>query len=210
MSTMIEERPVGGADPIDALIPPPRPWWFRLIAGAVTVGAVGTVAFLWGFGYLYPRPECCGEGSSASLMSLSPDGEAVTVTASYYNSSGRALTVDSVSAELPGADVLDVSVLDPDNNVYPTDNTLALPTTSGGHDFTRFLITFVPNTCVDDSSESWGRLAVGLDVAGWWSIGRSYETPVLEQRQDLSVLPPEWVIDPPQSPLAAACALLGR
>jgi hypothetical protein len=33
---------------------------------------------------------------------------------------------------------------------------------------------------------------------------------VLEQRQDLNVLPPEWVIDPPQSPLAAACALLGR
>ena len=207
---MIEERPVGDADPIDALIPPPRPWWFRLVAGALTVGVVGTVAFLWGFGFLYPRPECCGEGSTGSIMSLSPDGEAVTVTASYYNSSGRALIVDTASAELPGADVLDVSVLDPDNNEYPTDNTLPFPTTSGRHDFTRFLITFVPTTCVDDSSESWGRLRVGLGVAGWWSIGGTYETPVLEQRQYLNVLPPEWVVDPPQSPLAAACALLGR
>ena len=51
---------------------------------------------------------------------------------------------------------------------------------------------------------------MGLDVADWWSIGRSYEIPVLEQRQDLNVLPPEGVDNPPQSPLAAACALLGR
>ena len=210
MSEMIEERPVTGADPIDALIPPPRPWWFRLVAGALTVGVVGSLAFLWGFGFLYPRPDCCGEGSTGSIMSLSPDGEAVTVTASLYNSSGRALIVDAVSAELPGADVLDVSVLDPDNDVYPTDNTLPLPTTDRRQDFTRFLITFVPTACVDDSSDSWGLLRVGLDVAGWWSIGRHYETPVLEQRQDLNVLPPAWVVDPPQSPLAAACALLGR
>lgn len=207
---MTEERPVGVADPIDALIPAPRPWWFRLIAGAVTVGAVGTAAFLWGFGFIYPRPECCGEGTAGSIMSLAPDGEAVTVMAAMYNSSGRELIVDGARAELPGADVLDVLVLDPNNNVYPTDNTLSFPISTGGHDFTRFLITFMPHTCADDSSESWGRLTVGLDVAGWWSLGRNFEIPVLEQLQDLNVLPPEGVDDPPQSPLAAACALLGR
>ncbi len=210
MPTMTDERPVGAADPIDLLIPAPRPWWFRLIAGAVTVGLVGVVAFLWGFGFLYPRPDCCGDGSGGSIMSLSPDAAAVTVTASFYNSSGRELIVDSARVELPGAEVRDVSVLDPDNDVYPTDNTSPLPTTARGHDFARFLITFVPTTCVDDGNESWGELSVDLDVAGWWSIDRRHEFAVVEQRQDLNVLPPEGVDNPPQTPLAAACALLGR
>ena len=207
---MIDERQTGETDPIDVLIPPARPWWFRLVAGALVVGAVGAVAFLWGFGYLYPRPECCGEGSRSAMMSLSPDGQAVTVVADLYNSSGRDLIVSSATADLRGAEVLAVAALDPDNNEYPTDNTTPLPTRVPGHEFARFLVTFAPIECVDDSSESWGTVTLDLDVADWWSIGRSYEVDVLEQRRDLNVLPPEWVIDPPQSPLAAACALLGR
>ena len=210
MMTLIDERPTEGPDPIDALIPAPRPWWYRLIAGALTVGVVGTVAFLWGFGFLYPRPECCGMGSSSSTMALSPDGQAVTVEASMFNSSGRELIVGSGQATLPGAEVIDVAVLDPDNNVWPTSNTTPFPGTLPGHDFARFLITFVPTTCTDDDGDSWGTLGLQLDVAGWWSFGRRYEIPVLEQRQDLNVLPPESVQNPPQSPLAAACGLLGR
>ena len=101
MSTELDESREDDADPIDALIPPPRSWWLRLVAGAVTVGLVGFVAFLWGFGFLYPRPECCGEGSSGSIMSLAPNGEAVTVTASFFNSSGRALIVDERPSSCP-------------------------------------------------------------------------------------------------------------
>lgn len=210
MFTVIDERDDVGVDPIDALIPAPRPWWYRLVAGAVTVGAVGVAAFLWGFGYIRPQPDCCGGGSSSALMSLSPDGEAVTVTAYFYNSSGRDMTVETATAELPGAEVLDVAVLDPDNSVYPTGNVTPLPTVTKGHDETRFLITFVPTTCIDSTASEWGTITLRLGLAHWWSFDRDHQIPVVESRQDLSVLPPAWVVDPPQSPLAAACALLGR
>jgi hypothetical protein len=210
MSAVLDERPIEGPDPIDALIPPPRPWWFRLITGALTVGVVGTVAVLWGFGFLSPRPECCGSGSTGAVMALSPDGQAVTIEASLYNSSGRELMVESAQATLPGAEVIGVAVLDPENDVWPTSNTMPFPGEVTGRDFARFLVTFVPTRCTDDDHDSWGTLALQLDLAGWWSLGRRYEVPVLASRQDLNVLPPEWVENPPRSPLAAACALLGR
>jgi hypothetical protein len=132
------------------------------------------------------------------------------VVAYFYNSSGRDLTVESAAADLPGAEVLGVAMLDADNDVFPTSNTTPLPVTAPARSGTRFLITFVPTTCVDSADDAWGTLDLQLDVAGWWSLGRTYRTPVVESRQDLGVLEPAWVVDPPRSPLAAACALLRR
>jgi hypothetical protein len=208
--TVTHERETTDVDPIDALIPAPRSWWFRLVSGAVTVATVGAVSFLWGFGYIVPRPDCCGSGSSSALMSLSPDGEAVTVVATLFNSSGRDLRVESAAADLPGAEVLDVAMLDADNDTYPVTKVTPLPATAPGHELTRFVVTFVPVTCVDSAESAWGTVTLDLDVAGWWSIDRSHEIPVLESRQDLSVLPPAWATQVLDSPLAAACALLRR
>jgi hypothetical protein len=210
MSSMIDERLTGEVDPIDSLIPAPRPWWYRLVGGAATVVIVGIGSFLWGFGFLVPQPDCCGSGSGGGLMSLSPDGEAVTVTAFFFNSSGRNLIVESADVTLPGAEVLDIAVLDPDNSQFPTSNTSPLPTTTSAQDSTRFLITFVPTECVDGTDDSWGTVALRLDVADWWSFGQTHHIPVVESRRDLGVLPPASVTDVPQAPLAAACALLGR
>lgn len=211
MFTVIDEQEItDDGDPIDALIPAPRAWWFRLVSGVLTVAAVGAVSFLWGFGYIVPRPDCCGDGSSGAMMSLSPDGAAVTVVAVLYNSSGRDLTVESAVADLPGAKVIDVAVLDHDNDTYPRTKVTPMPATAPAHDFTRFVVTFVPETCVDSSEAAWGTVALQLDVAGWWSLGRSHEVAVIETRSDLSALPPESVTEVSDAPLAAACALLGR
>lgn len=199
-------------DPIDALVPPPGPWWRRLIIGVLIVGSIGIGSFLWGLGYIRPEPDCCGDGSGSAIMSLSVDGDAVTTTAYFYNSSGRTFAVSSASAELPGAEVLDVAMLDPDNDVFPTDNVVPFPTKVGSHDSAQFLITFRPASCDDElgGTAPWGKITLDLDIADSWlpSIRRSYELAVLEQPDDLSVLPPAWVEDVPHTPLAAACALL--
>jgi hypothetical protein len=197
-------------DPIDALIPPPRPWWYRLIGGAVAVAAVATIAFLWSFGYITPQPDCCGSGSGSAYLSLTPDGSAVAVSAYFYNSSGRELTIESARADLPGAEVLAVEVLDPDNDEYPTDNVSPLPAVAPPNSGTRLWITFLPETCVDSAESAWGRVTLDLDVAGWWSIGRRHEIPVIEQRGELAVFAPAWVTQVMQSPLADACAMLRR
>jgi hypothetical protein len=216
MSTMTDHTIEPKADPIDALIPPPRSRWARLAIGAVVVVVIGGGAFLWGFGYIVPQPGCCGSGSSSALMSLSPDGDAVTITASFYNSSGRDLTIRSATADLPGADVIDIALLDPDNNVYPTDNVHPFPTEIAGHALDRLLITFVPNTC-EDTGEPWGSVTVGLDVANSWlpAFGRSYELPdpvISNAANDLVVFEPASLDGTPfqRTPLEAACALLGR
>jgi len=203
-------------DPIDALVPAPLPTWVRMVIGVAIAAIVGAGAFLWGFGYIVPRPDCCGSGSSSSIMSLSLDGEAVTVTATFYNSSGRDLIIESASAELPNAEVLNVALLDPENTVYPTGNIFELPAAAPANDMQRLLITFVPTTCAD-SGEPWGKAIVELSVADSWlpTFGRSFELPdpvVSNQPNELVVFGPAFLdgVTTPQTPLAAACALLQR
>ena len=201
-------------DPIDALIPPPRPHWVRFIFGAAILGVVGFVAFLWGFGYGIPRPECCGSGSSSTLMALTPDGEAVTVTATFFNSSSRELIIEDATAELPGAEVQGIAVLPPDSAMLRDDQALALPASVAGRDMVRALVTFVPTSCLDEPGP-WGTVWLDLQVADMWfpTLGRSYELPdpvVAGDGDDLVVLPPESLdgVELPLTPLAAACALL--
>ena len=216
MSTMTNHTMNPEADPLDALIPPPRSKWARLAIGFVIVVVIGGGAFAWGFGHIVPQPGCCGSGSSSALMSLSPDGDAVTITATFYNSSGRDLTIRSASADLPGAEVLGIALLDPDNDSYPTDNVHPFPAETPAHGLDRLLITFVPTAC-SDTGEPWGTVTVDLTVANAWgpSFGRSYELPdpvVADAADDLAVFAPAFLDNQPyqRTPLAAACALLGR
>jgi hypothetical protein len=202
-------------DPIDELIPPPRPWWVRLVVGLVIVSAVGVGAALWGYGFVSPQPGCCGSGGGSAQMSLTADGTAVTVTAVFFNSSGRELRITDASADLPGATVSGIEMLDEDNDTFPISRTTPLPVTIGGTATRRLVITFVPTSCQVDR-EPWGEVTVRLDVMNGWlpSFGRTYTlpTPVFDgDPGSLSVFPPEGVDSSRlTTPLAAACALLGR
>ena len=203
------------SDPIDELIPPPRSRWVRLLVGVVILSVVGVGAALWGSGLVYPKPECCGSGGGSAVMSLTQDGRAVTVTAFFFNSSGRALRVSAASADLPGATVLGIAMLDEAAGTFPVSRTTPLPAVIGGTHAGRLVITFVPTTCHDDRS-TWGKVTVQLDVVNGWlpSIGRTYTLPgaVVDPGQtNLAVLPPEGLdTSTLTTPLAAACALLGR
>ncbi len=215
MPTTNNTEPRLESDPIDALVPAPRPTWARLAIGIAITALVGTVAFLWGFGFLFPQPGCCGTGGSSAVLALTEDGRAVTITASLYNSSGRDLTIDSATADLPGADVLGITLVDRDNYSYPTRNVSPLPAGAPARDLSRLLITFVPTTC-EDTTDTWGSVTVDLSVADspFPSFGRTYELPdpVFGSAGNLAVFAPESLQETslPQRPLAAACALLGR
>lgn len=201
-------------DPIDLLIPPPRPWWVRLLVALVVVGVIGVGSFVWGQGYLRPMPDCCGSGSGSAMMSLSPDGKAVAVTAYVYNSSGRQLSIKSATADLPGATVREIRVFPDEALQFPPANATPLPVDLGGRAHRRLVITFTPDRCID-AQGAWGSVNVQLEVLNGWlpSIGRDYTLPdaVVEPGQ-LSVFAPDDTFDGNRftTPLAAACALLGR
>jgi hypothetical protein len=211
MDTLI--APTTEPDPIDQLVPPPRPWWVRLIVGLVVVSAVGVASFLVGFGYVYPRPECCGSGGGSVPMALAPDGESVIVEAYFFNSSGRSLEILSTDVDLPGATVLDVGFADSPGaqlGVAPGRLPAEIRGTSSG----MIVVRFVPDEC-STSLADWGSVDLRLDVVNEWlpSIDRTFRLPdpvVDVDGQQLSVFPPD---DDPRwyefrDPLAAACALL--
>ncbi|MBI5087355.1 MAG: hypothetical protein HZB15_00360 [Actinobacteria bacterium] len=178
-------------DPIDQLIPAPRPAWARLVVGLVIVVTIGFGSALVGFGYVYPRPECCGSGSGSAQMLLSPDGEAVVVTAYFFNSSGRDLEITSASARLPGARVVGIAFVDQDEQLLPL-VAKPFPAMIGGTGMGRIAITFIPETCVDDG-RPWGSVDVHLDVVNRWlpSIDRTYRLPDPVVGVDsLAVFPP--------------------
>ncbi|TPW11140.1 MAG: hypothetical protein FD127_3394 [Acidimicrobiaceae bacterium] len=199
-------------DPIDELIPPSRPWWVRLFVGVAIVSVMGLGAALWGFGYVFPQPDCCGSTSGSAEMSLTADGTAVTVTALIFNSSGRDLRISRATADLPGARVLGIAMLDESNSTFPISRTEPLPAVVGARTLRRLVITFVPTTC-EDEPEPWGSVAVHLDVVNesWPSFGRTYTIPDPVVDQGHSVWSPDAAINATSTtPLAAACALLGR
>jgi hypothetical protein len=228
MSTLT--APDTDPDPIDQLIPPPRRWWVRLAVGLSIVLIVGFGSAVVGFGYVYPQPDCCGSSDGSALMTLTPDGQAVVVQTSVFNSSSRDLEVLWANAVLPGARVLDVAFIDPTvgqtctttgtttncaGPVLPVQAT-PLPARLRGTQSARIAITFAPEVCRTDGPD-WGSVRLRLDVVNRWlpSIDRTYTLPdpvVREGTDQLSVLPPD---DNPRwsqihDPLEAACALLGR
>ncbi len=205
-------------DPIDQLIPPPRPWWVRLVVGLGVVVSVGTISYLVGFGYLYPRPECCGSGSGGGPMVLAPDRESVVVEAYLFNSSGRDLEILSADVDLPGAEVLEVGLVDSSATVLGG-SPKSLPAEIEGRASARISIRFVPLNCSTSAeergTEEWGTVDLRLDVVNRWlpSIDRTYRVPdpiVDSDQQLLNLLPPD---DNPRwsdlrDPLEAACALI--
>ena len=202
------------ADPIDDLIPPPRPWWVRLLVGFVIVTIVAIGSVFWRYGFIYPRPECCGSGNGGAQMSRTDDGQAVWITTMFDNSSGRKLRISAASAELPGATVTDIALLD-EPQPYPSIRTTPLPAEIAGTAPRRLAIAFVPTTC-HDQQQPWGKVTVQLDVVNGWlpSIHRAYTlpNPVFDTRSGApSVFPTDGVdTSGTTGPLAAACALLGR
>jgi hypothetical protein len=200
-------------DPLDQLVPPPRPWWLRLAVALVVVGLVGTGSYLVGHGYLYPRPDCCGSGSGSAMMARSPDGKSVLVSSFFYNSSDATLVVRGAKVQLPGAHVVSVGVSIERDGAIDLLDMGALPGIIGAHVRARVVVAFVPDSCVDASAQ-WGTVDLRLDVRNGWlpSFERTYRVPgaVVDTNQGISVLPPN---DDPnwsslRTPLAVACALL--
>jgi hypothetical protein len=199
---------------IDLLIPRPRPWWVRLIIGIVVVAVAGTGAYLWGYGYITPQPDCCGGGSGGAMMGLTPDGQAVTVTAFFYNSSQHDIVINAGSASLPQATVIGIGLMADFNQFnIPVTEIAAFPAVVRANSPARLLITFVPDSCVDTNLDDWGTVTTELDIAdsALPSIGRSYRLPgSVVQPGNLSVFWPDGTLEGrPTTPLAAACELLG-
>lgn len=209
-------RPVDEPDPIDLLIPPPRPWWVRLVVALVAVGVVGTCSVLVGFGYVYPRPDCCGSGSGAADLVLAPEGGSVIVHAYALNSSGRDLTIESADVDLPGARVIDVTLNDePWDGPVSFGRGEALPAVWSGSGSAKISIEFVPESCDAPASE-WGSVSLRLDVVNAWlpSVDRTYELPdpvVSAGTNDVVVWPLDGATDwyTMDDPLEIACRLLG-
>jgi hypothetical protein len=200
-------------DPIDTLIPPPLPAWVRLVLGAAVILTAVVGSVLWAAGFVYPRPDCCGSGSGGAEMKLSDNGKAVDVTAMFVNSSGRDLRISSAKADLRGATVLGIAILD-ENDIFVVSHPKPFPAVISGTQTRQLVITFVPTTCHDDD-QAWGKVSVRLNVANSHipSVGRTYtlQTPVVDEQQGVSVFQPQSPNnDMPATPLAAACALLGH
>jgi hypothetical protein len=201
------------SDPLDQLVPPPRPWWLRLMVASAIVALVGTCSYLVGHGYLYPRPNCCGSGSGGGVMALAPDGKSVVVTTFFFNSSDATLVVRSGSAHLEGAHVLSMGVSAEHDGSLDLLAQNPFPVVVGGHGQANVVVRFVPDSCVDTGG-GWGTVDLRLDVRNGWlpSIERTYRVPgsVVEANRGISILPPNS--DPNwnslRTPLAAACALL--
>lgn len=205
--------PVAPVDPIDLVIPRPRPWWVRFAAAVAVLVAVGAVAMLWGYGYLYPQPETFGSGSGSALMGLTADGTAVVITFHVFNSSGRDLEITSATANLPGAEVRSIGALD-DARFFDVRAPSPLPVVIDGHDWTRLAIVFVPTTCVDPGG-AWGSVRAHLSVVHQSipSFDRTMTLPnaVFDATSgQIGFGPDDAEKQLPTTPLAAACALLGR
>jgi hypothetical protein len=200
-------------DPLDQLVPPPRPWWQRLMIASVIVALVGTGSYFVGQGYVYPRPDCCGSGSGGGIMALAPGGKSVLVSAFFFNSSDATLELRSAAVHLPGAHVVSSGVSVERDGAMDLLRQGPFPTVLGAHGNANIVVSFVPDSCVDTAA-GWGTIDLGLDVRNGWlpSIRRTYRLPgfVADANNGVSVIPPTddpgWSLL--RTPLAAACALL--
>ena len=224
VSSPVGDRPSG--DPIDALVPPPRPWWVRLVLAVAIVVAVGLAGWWWRFGVLRPAPDCCGSGSSGPQIGLSDHAGAVTITAYLFNSSPRAITMTGADADLPGARLVEVAPYRAASGLtMPPQGLGAFPQTIAPSSGAWLAVSFQPEDCSTASSdhgntgEDWGTVTVDLAVAGdpWYpTIDRRYQLPdalAPAGPGQLGVLPPassDRAFTGDEHPIRVACALLGR
>lgn len=202
---------------IDLLIPHPRGWLVRLIIGALVTCAVGVGAYLWGYGYVYPRPESRGSSSGGTTMGLTSDGTAVFVTAILYNSSPQDLLISAATASLPGATVRNVNVATESGFFPPFQDLAEIPAVVRAESLQQIVVSFVPVGCIDDSNEQgWGSIVIELEIFNSWlpTFSRSYELPDpvwTAGSGNVSVFwPDEQTAGRATTPLAAACELLKR
>jgi len=212
MNTHIDSDTLTRPDPLDQLIPPPRPWWLRLVIALVIVGLVGVGSYLVGQGYVYPRPNCCGSSTSTPTMTLSPDGGSVLLSTFFFNSGEAALEVRGANVQLPNAHVVKVGVAVERNGSTDLFEMGAVPAVVPGHGTARVVVAFTPDSCVDTAAQ-WGTIQLRLDVhSSLPSIERTYRVPgsVVNTSLGISLFPPngdeKW--SSLRTPLAAACALL--
>ncbi len=202
-------------DPIDQLVPRPRPLPVRLVFGLLIVGLAGVAASLVGFGYVTPTPDCCDSGGGTPVLGLASDRESAVLLVPLSNPSGRSLIVERADVDLPGARVLDVAidVDDPPGPRFPPAPT-ALPAVVAGNATAQLVIRFVPDECRWNSFDPWGSavLHVEVDHDLLPSIGRDvrFGSLVDAGTGDLLVLPPSGAdaAASMRDPLMAACAML--
>lgn len=202
-------------DPIDQLVPRPRPLPVRLVLGLLIVGLVGVMASLVGFGYVTPAPDCCHGGGGAPVLGLAADRESVVLLVPLFNPSGRSLIVERADVDLPGARVLDVAI-DVDDRPGPVipPSPTALPAILAGNTTAQLVIRFVPDDCRWNSFEPWGSAVLHLEVDHDLlpSIGRDVRFGALVDpgQNDLLVLQPQGAeaAASMRDPLMAACAML--
>ncbi len=209
----------GFSDPIDLLVPRPRPWWFRLVVATIAICGVGLIGYGWQFGLLRPAPDCCGSGDSMPQLGLSHQDGAATVVTYFFNSSPRAITIDSAEVSLDGASVVDVApFVEPGAWQMPPQELAPFPYRVEAHSSVWLAISFVPERCDGDGGD-WGSVTLDLAVAdGHWypTFGRTYSLvdPIVGAGPGrLGMLPPAALDDALQGidrPLEGACALLGR
>lgn len=206
-------------DPLDQLVPRVRPWWQRLIVGGGVVAVVGVLSVLWRFGGVYPQPDV-GRGVETPLfLRLADDGGSVEIATSFWNGSQHPLRITDARADLPGAQVVSIAVLDA-ASVLPLPATAA-PEPTGAI----VVVRFVPATCTD-GPRPWGTVELDLEVDGRLpSLGRTYRLPhalvpagegwPLTDAAGLDIAGLDIAgLDAAglhaAGPLAAACRLLGR
>lgn len=214
-------------DRIDLLIPSPHPWWVRLAIALVVVGGIGVLGWLWNVGAIRPAPDCCGSGSGQPMMGVSEVSGEVVVTAYFYNSGPRPLTIVEAAADLPGAQVTGIAPFDSPEfgQMLPPEGVALFPYRIEGRASAWLAISFVPDRCTDEGETDagiwdggdWGSVRLDLEVADdpWYpTLDRTFTLPepvVRGGSGQLGVMTPSGAgqgIDSGLDPLAAACALL--
>lgn len=214
----------GFPDPVDALVPRPRSLAVRLAFAVVLLATVGAAAWSYGFGRVYPQPDCCGTTARSPMMVTTRDGTAVQLGVVVGNSSNTALRIDAADVELADAEVLDVGVVPSwgvEGGGRMPFEAEPFPAPFGARGEAMIVVTFVPTSCEFDAGRDihpdWGEMTLDLDVVDNGllpAFGRSYRLPgalVQAGGPPLGVFP---IGDQPQpttnNPIVAACALLGR
>jgi hypothetical protein len=224
MRDVKERLGAGVIDPIDALVPRPRPFAVRLAIGAAVVGLVGCGAWLFGSGSVYPQPDCCGSTGGDAQMSLTDARDAVQISMLVGNSSRSRVRIDGGRAVLPGAEVVDVGAVawGPSLGFRVPFQPQPFPAPIDANGALRVIVTFVPTSCEPATiravdGNAWGELWLDLEVddnGPLPSFGRRYRVPghVVEAGQrSLSLFASDDGPSPrADHPLAAACELLGR
>jgi hypothetical protein len=226
-------RPTPELDPIDELIPPAPSRSRRLMIGVTTVVLAGFASWLWSSGMVYPQPDCCGGGSSGSLMWINPDRTSVSITTLFVNSSDHDIVVRKGDGQLPGASFGGITFAAAGTFPLPFDDSVRSPVVVAEQSSITVIIRFSPTSCSDGANpdapersfkadkdttgEPWGTVDLDLAVADGWlpSVGRRFRLPkpvfAGSGRGQLEIVNRDDTSRTAgTTPIETACLLLGR